>query len=252
MEPEGEKAGKPDGARVGAPPRVAWRVIECALLFAALPAVVMATGNHGLLFPLLWGGMAVCLVLLLVDRSFDRSQLWAFRRAVRELPRIAVTFVFGAAFLYFFTRFVHEHPRVVWPGLHDEQVGWASLRLMPFRFPQSNPRLYAVIMVAYPVFSVYPQEVIFRAFFLHRYACVFRARWVLILACGLAFAWGHVIFRNWVAVVLCVPAGVLFAWTYLRTRSTAAASIEHALFGDWVWTVGIGTLFYAGAVGASG
>lgn len=38
-------------------------------------------------------------------------------------------------------------------------------------------------------------------------------------------------------------AGVLFAWTYERTRSTLAVSVEHALFGCWMFTVGLGSFF---------
>lgn len=245
----GSVESAPDLPRFGRIKTLA-RAGEGIALFVLLPAAIAITGNHDLLFPLLWGGMAVCLVWLLLDPTFDRAQLGRFRAAGRELPRIAFNFAVGGLIVLGLAVLLHFVPRLVWPGADASQLAEYAHRLRPFRFPQSNTRLYLTIMVFYPLVSVYPQEVIFRTFFCHRYAPLIRSRWALIIACGLAFAWAHIIFRNWVAVTLCLPGGMLFAWTYLRSRSTVAASVEHALFGDWIFTVGLGTLFYTGAVNA--
>lgn len=249
----------PHGARGRAGPGGPARWAEFTALFVLLPAGVMLSGNQNLLFPLLWGGMAVCIGLLLMDRTFDRSELLGARRALLELPRILLTFAIGAAMLLGLTVVLHAQPQLVWPGLDGPALAANAERITPFGFPRRSPTiaiggydvpLYLMIMAAYPIASVYPQEIIFRTFLLHRYRGLFGRRRALIIVCGLAFAWGHIIFRNWVAVALCLPAGVLFAWTYLRTRSTLAASLEHALFGDWIWTVGLGWLFFTGSVGA--
>jgi hypothetical protein len=42
---------------------------------------------------------------------------------------------------------------------------------------------------------------------------------------------------------------VLFAWTYDRTRSTLAVTIEHAIYGWWVFFTGLGWFVYAGSIG---
>ena len=42
------------------------------------------------------------------------------------------------------------------------------------------------------------------------------------------------------ALLLTLPGGALFAWTYLRTKSTLAAGMEHALYGFWAFFVGLG------------
>jgi hypothetical protein len=38
--------------------------------------------------------------------------------------------------------------------------------------------------------------------------------------------------------------GTLFAFTYHRTRSLLACSVEHALYGCFVFTIGLEQLFY--------
>jgi membrane protease YdiL (CAAX protease family) len=98
--------------------------------------------------------------------------------------------------------------------------------------------------------SVYPQEVIWRAFMFHRYRSLFRRRWAIIGASAIAFGHAHIVFHNWLAVGLCVIGGVLFARTFDRSRSTLAAWIDHALYGCLVFTIGIGRYFYSGSVGA--
>jgi membrane protease YdiL (CAAX protease family) len=36
--------------------------------------------------------------------------------------------------------------------------------------------------------------------------------------------------------------GILFAYTYQKTKSTLLVSIEHAIYGCWLFTVGMGTM----------
>ena len=57
-------------------------------------------------------------------------------------------------------------------------------------------------MVAYPVVSVYPQGILYRAFFFQRYATLFPGKWPMIVASAAAFALLHIIFRNSLAVAL--------------------------------------------------
>ena len=100
-------------------------------------------------------------------------------------------------------------------------------------------------MISYPVLSVVPQEIIFRAFFFHRYSSLFAHRRVIILINGALFAFAHILFRNWVAVIGSFVVGLLWAMTYLESRSLLVVSIEHALYGNFVFTLGIGYYFYA-------
>lgn len=69
-------------------------------------------------------------------------------------------------------------------------------------------------MIAYPVLSVYPQGLLYRAFFFERYAPLFPGRWTMILASAAAFAFLHVIFRNPLAVEFAFGGGILFAFRH--------------------------------------
>jgi membrane protease YdiL (CAAX protease family) len=104
-------------------------------------------------------------------------------------------------------------------------------------------------MILYPLLSVYPQELIFRTFFFHRYRQIFRQSWVLILASGLSFGLAHLFFANWIAPTLTLLGGLQFARTYDRTNSTLQAAIEHGLWGDLIFTIGLGWYFYGGSIG---
>jgi len=54
----------------------------------------------------------------------------------------------------------------------------------------------------------------------------------------------HLIFGNLVPVILTVAGGYLFARTYLATRSLFCVCVEHALYGCFIFTIGLGHLFY--------
>jgi membrane protease YdiL (CAAX protease family) len=121
---------------------------------------------------------------------------------------------------------------------------------MPERFlsmPRNRPGTWRKVLTVYPFLSVLVQEFVYRTFFFHRYGPLFGGRRALaVLASGLLFGFGHVIFRNWVAVIGTALTGVLFAWRYARTGSFWAAWIEHTLWGWLVFTVGLGGFFFTG------
>lgn len=212
--------------------RRVWLGIELAALFGAVP-ILLGTGRiDAPLIPVLLAFTAVIFVVLLFDRSFDRRCLWlgpgGWSGARAELSRM-----------------------LLWFAVLGGVLSVLVAILMPERWlilPLERTSLWAVIMVAYPVFSVYPQEVVWRAFLHHRYRPLFPGRWSLIAASAVAFGVMHVVFQNWIAVVLTLLGGVLFAHTYERSRSTLAVSIEHALYGCLVFTIGLGWFFYGGAV----
>jgi membrane protease YdiL (CAAX protease family) len=74
----------------------------------------------------------------------------------------------------------------------------------------------------------------------------------MILASACAFAFLHIIFRNWLAVALTFGGGLLFAARYAETGSLATSSFEHALYGCWLFTVGLGQYFYHGTIATVG
>ena len=89
----------------------------------------------------------------------------------------------------------------------------------------------------------------FRSYLFARFSGRLLPPVAMLLVSGLGFGFAHIVFGNWVAPTLCAIGGLLFAQTYQRTRSLALVAIEHALFGDFIFTLGLGRYFYHGAVG---
>ncbi|AUX47447.1 CAAX amino protease [Sorangium cellulosum] len=172
-----------------------------------------------------WLGLALSLVLLLRDPGFERGAL--IRAAPpRELAWVLARFAAAAA---------------------ASTIAGALIapdRL--FGFVRERPGLWALVMIGYPLFSVVPQGLLYRALLFHRYAALFPAPPALVG--GLLFGFGHIAFRNWVAVALTTVGGVLFSRTYLRTRSLPLSCLEHALYGCFVFSIGLGEFLYSGAL----
>ncbi|MEN0021114.1 MAG: CPBP family intramembrane glutamic endopeptidase [Planctomycetota bacterium] len=181
-----------------------------------------------MLMPALFIMTLIILSVLLLDRSFDKRLLWNWRDAKPDLFRICLWWLVGLVFAVVFVS-------LVWP----DQL---------FSFPRRAPQVWAVVMLLYPWLSAFPQEITHRAFFFHRYRCILPGRWQMILVNALVFCLLHVVFWNWIALGLTLVGGVLFAYTYDRTRSTLAATIEHALYGNTMFTVGLGSFLFAGAL----
>jgi uncharacterized protein len=115
-----------------------------------------------------------------------------------------------------------------------------------FSLVRRQPLFWALIMLLYPLLSVYPQEFLYRAFFFQRYQPLFGSGRGMIAASSLAFSFVHIIFGNWLAVGLCCLGGLLFSLTYQRSGSLLLASIDHALFGNFIFTIGLGQFFHHG------
>lgn len=112
-------------------------------------------------------------------------------------------------------------------------------------FPRREPLAWLGFSLVYALVSACPQELIYRAYFFRRYACLFRGPGPLVWASALAFAALHLVYQNAAAPLLALAAGYWFATTYARTRSLAAAAVEHALIGNIVFAVGLGAFFGA-------
>jgi len=133
-------------------------------------------------------------------------------------------------------------------------VAGAMLLFMLLYDPQNlfglsleRPMLWLVVMLLYPVLSAFAQELLFRGYFFMRYKELFGDRTMLLIFVNAAlFAYMHIIFANWVAVAFSFAGGLMFAQTYRKTRSVMLVSIEHALYGNTIYTLGLGYHFYHG------
>ena len=107
----------------------------------------------------------------------------------------------------------------------------------------SKPQAWVLLVVSYPFISALPQEIIYRAFFIDRYARLFGR--ATPIASALAFSFLHIIYGNAIAVVLTLAGGLLFAETYQRTRSITLVWLEHAAYGIAVFTFGYASFFFS-------
>lgn len=106
----------------------------------------------------------------------------------------------------------------------------------------NKPLLWVVILFVYSFFSVYPQELIYRTFFFQRYQSLFKNDTFFLIINAALFSLAHIFFKNTLVLFLTFIGGLLFAFTFKKTKSTLLVSIEHAIYGCWLFTVGMGNM----------
>jgi len=222
-------AGAQEGRGKGRGGRRKFELFELILLFGLVPALLALAPRWAVSLSILASGL-IALAALAFDPSFARRELLRLgdltggphRQALRV---VLLRALFIAAGLFALTALTSP----------------AAL----FGFPRHRPVVWAVVMVLYPL-SAYAQELVYRPFFFHRYGRLFASPRQAIVASGLLFGWAHIMVNNVLAIGLASIAGLLFASTYARSRSTMLVSLEHALYGDIAFTIGLGSVFYSG------
>ncbi len=105
-----------------------------------------------------------------------------------------------------------------------------------------KPGLWFIILFVYTFLSVWPQEIVYRTFFYDRYMELIENKWLLLFINAILFSLAHLFFGSVLVQVLTFIGGLLFAYTYQKTKSTTLVSIEHALYGNWLFTIGMGEM----------
>ncbi|MEQ8316315.1 MAG: CPBP family intramembrane glutamic endopeptidase [Phycisphaerales bacterium] len=246
-----------------------WLWCEMVFLFAFLPALAAAVMDPehrfdglfrsvglgvladppvppgSLLFPTLIASAMLLGIWLAIDPSYPARQLWNWQAFRKDAKRIFGLFAINAvAMLAAAYALSQLTPLMTLVGRDGQEID-AFLRL-----PREAPIILLFIAIGYPWLSAYPQEITHRAFFFHRYRRIVLDVRVLFVLNVLAFTWLHAPFWHWMAFAVTLPGGVFFAWTYLRTKSTLAAGMEHAIYGWWLFFVGLGWFVFTGSVGS--
>ncbi len=197
--------------------------IELIALFIGLP-VVFSLNHKGIpkSIPLLIVFIAT-LIYLLQSKSFSKAsfELNGYRNWIFFTIRILVYLSAITILTFLF--------------LPSDKV---------FYLPKHNPWLWMAIMIFYPIWSAFTQEVIYRGFFFHRYNKLIPNKKIAMTINGLLFGLLHIIFRNWIAFAGATLMGWIWASTYLKHRSLLIVSLEHALVGNYLFTIGLGYFFY--------
>ncbi len=209
-----------------------WLIFELLAIFVGVPLTLVLSRQVVPPIPVLWLASAYALLALYRDPDYPRCQLWNPRPLRTQIASIFLLFATGVALIGALVYIYAPH--------------------LLFDFVRAHPLVWAAVMVLYPVLSVFPQGILFRAFLLHRYRNLFAAtpqkKWALILLSAVAFSGMHIVFRNYVAVALTFAGGIIFARRHLETRSLFVSSFEHALYGCFIFTIGLGQYFYARVV----
>lgn len=203
---------------------------ECAVLFFIVPAALYFV-RHWFAWritPIVLLLSLLCLYRLITDKDFDRRRLWYIRDFPVHLKGILLTFSTAATIVALFT--------------------YLFQRVHFLYFLSAEPKLWLVFVLIYPLLVVYPQELVFRAFFFHRYRVIFERRATMIALSGLSFGLAHIFFANWYAPVLSTLGGILFAYRYAKAQSVMVTTLEHGLWGSFLFTIGMGWYFYSGSI----
>ena len=130
---------------------------------------------------------------------------------------------------------------------YDKEKQENVLVPLPFKFlnlPRSHFFLWLLIMILYPVLSAFPQEIVYRSFFFKRYGNLFKNKKVLIFVNAFLFSFAHIIYLNPIVILFTFIGGLIMAESYSKHNSLIKVSIEHGLYGDIVFTSGLGAYFY--------
>jgi uncharacterized protein len=205
-----------------------WLWCEFILFALIAPLSLVLVQSKVWFIPLLWIASLLCLVHLHNQKISVRTILgWD---AVNK-----------AALFKIFFRFIPLAIAATAFMLIVLPESWLSLY-------RRSARLWLLVMLLYPLLSVLPQEIIYRVFMFDRYRSLFTKAQYWILASAIAFALAHLFLKNALAPLLSLLGGLIFASTYNQSRSLVLACIEHSLYGNLLFTLGMGQHFYHGTV----
>ena len=160
-------------------------------------------------------------ILLVADPDFDRRVFTRFRK--RYVGKSVVRIVIISILLIWFTFWIY-------PDLF-------------LKFPIRNFDEYVLTFFLYPVASVFPQEIIYRVYYFHRYEALIPEKYLLMLSNAIIFGLTHFIYGNWVAPIATFLVSWIFIYNYYQTRSLLNVSLEHYFYGIIMFTIGFGYFF---------
>lgn len=216
-----------DNRRVAA--RSLWLWLEFLLLFGGLP-LAMAT-----ILPTRWAFPTLAVMTLVGLALLGLTPGFRWRRLLPRRLTANIGLTLGFA--------------LVAGGVIYAVVLW-KLPGRLFALPTHRTELWLMILALYPLLSVLPQELLYRALFFERYGKLFGSPQVAMLANAAAFGLGHMFYGNWIAVTLSTLGGYAFAYAYVKRDSFPLAVLWHTLAGQLVFTIGLGLLYYHGAIPA--
>ena len=206
-----------------------YKIIELILLSSIIPYIVLVLKLFNLIIPVLLLVCVYCIIIYCIEnKNFSSEFKNIFNININILIRIIIRWIFASLILLIITFY-----------FFNEKF---------FIIQNNKPEILWKIMILYPIFSALPQEFIFCKFFFYRYKSIFKSDNNLVISSALFFAITHILFLNFIAPILSFIGGLLFANTYNKHRSLLLVSIEHGLYGNTLFFIGLGWYFWGGSI----
>ena len=193
--------------------------IEFFLIFIFLPIILFYISETKLIFATLYIVFFFSLWKLKKDNTFNFSRLknkpdWKF---------IFLYFLIFSLLGFFYTFFVDKS--------------------LFFVFPKESPKVWLLVIILYPLFSVIPQEFVYRVFFLQRYKNILSKNLLIkYFINSVVFSYAHIVFQNYHAVIITVLVSPIFYYSYER-KSFLTCILIHSIGGLIIFTYGLGNFF---------
>lgn len=201
---------------------------EALGLFVLAPMAVAVLLPATMIFPMLFGFTLVGVWLLVRTPEFAWRDLW------------------------------HGADQIGWLRM----AGWSMATLLCasavmlwtapnsyLSLPRTQPGLFVMVALLYPLLSALPQELVFRPLFFRRYARILPgALWPRIILNAAVFSLAHLMYWSPIVAAMTFSGGLIFAHSYEARRNFPEAVVLHSLSGIIVFAVGLGIYFYSGNV----
>ena len=193
--------------------------IEFFLIFIFLPIILFFIPETQLVFTTLYIVFFFSLWKIKKDNTFNFSRLknkpdWKF---------IFLYFLIFSLLGFFYTFFVDKS--------------------LFFVFPKESPKVWLLVIILYPLFSVIPQEFVYRVFFLQRYKNILSKNLLIkYFINSVVFSYAHIVFQNYHAVIITVLVSPIFYYSYER-KSFLTCILIHSIGGLIIFTYGLGNFF---------
>ena len=203
--------------------------LEFLFLCIVIPGIIIFNTLAPFMFVFLWGAALYGFLIMRRFHWLGYKTIWKWTSVTwANMKPMLIRFVLCCVVMYVF------------------QAWYDPDRL--FFVIENQPQIIPGLLIGYPIISAFPQEFLFCSFFFVRYAPFFKDGWLMIFASAVIFAYAHMLYINPVAPVMGFMAGLIFAHTYHKTRSLALVTIEHGLYGNALFLIGLGWYFYSGSV----
>ena len=193
--------------------------IEFFSLFIFLPTILFFIADTKVIFTTLYIVFFFSLWKIKKDKTFIFSKL-------KNKPDLKFVFLYFLVFSllgFFYTFFVDKS--------------------LFFIFPKESPKVWLLVIILYPFFSVIPQEFIYRVFFFQRYKNILSKNlFIKYFINSLFFSYAHIVFQNYHAVIITALVSPIFCYSYEK-KSFLTCILVHSIGGLVIFTYGLGKFF---------